>query len=244
VYPPPAREETGPIISGGTCRGDTAAKGYRSYYNHHAPRQWLVRRPARLKVRTFSSLKQAPAAAAKVQRNCAQPLDIVECPASTVGAPASNEVPSTNGPAPPSLAAADGQYESGLMADAQTEPAAGEKASGESMHKAPAASTSPACELTDFSNHLGIIEAADDGDASVTVVDSDAFSHVADDDDMYGWEAELDRKATNGPPAATGSLCYCHKFQYRRADGGRRNLIHRVFSRGPRSGADPPRPPA
>ncbi|KAI5864143.1 hypothetical protein GGS23DRAFT_595790 [Durotheca rogersii] len=55
--------------------------------------------------------------------------------------------------------------------------------------------------LSDFSNYLGISQGEDDDDASVTVVDSDAFTRASSVDDVYGWEAELSRKT-----AGSGSL--------------------------------------
>lgn len=82
--------------------------------------------------------------------------------------------------------------------------------------------------LTDFSNLLGItLDAGDDRD-SVTVVDPDAFCHAGASEDMYGWEAELERKLQPGTP------CTCdHTLEYRRGwIGGKRGLLHRVFSLG------------
>ncbi|KAI0121441.1 hypothetical protein F4776DRAFT_216846 [Hypoxylon sp. NC0597] len=81
--------------------------------------------------------------------------------------------------------------------------------------------------LSDFSNYLGISQREEDDDASVTVVDSDAFMRGNSDDDVYGWEAELDRKMKCR--VSTDSTCPCH-YEYQRTDGGRRSLLHRVFS--------------
>ncbi|OTA65154.1 hypothetical protein K449DRAFT_262192 [Hypoxylon sp. EC38] len=80
--------------------------------------------------------------------------------------------------------------------------------------------------LSDFSNYLGISQREED-DASVTVVDSDAFMRANSDEDLYGWEAELDRKMKCR--ISTDSTCPC-QYEYQRTDGGRRSLLHRVFS--------------
>ncbi|KAI1495249.1 hypothetical protein F5X96DRAFT_1511 [Biscogniauxia mediterranea] len=82
--------------------------------------------------------------------------------------------------------------------------------------------------LSDFSNFLGISR-LDDDDTSVTVVDPDTFSRANSVDDLYGWEAELDRKI-NCEVTTANTLCECHRCPYRRTDGGRRSLLHRVFS--------------
>lgn len=81
---------------------------------------------------------------------------------------------------------------------------------------------------SDFSNYLGILQGEDDDDnASVTVVDSDGFTR-ANSDDAYGWEAELDRKI-NYKIGGADSMCPC-RYQYQKADGGKRGLLQRVFS--------------
>ncbi|KAI1499444.1 hypothetical protein F5X99DRAFT_284693 [Biscogniauxia marginata] len=86
--------------------------------------------------------------------------------------------------------------------------------------------------LSDFSNFLGISrldDDDDDDDTSVTVVDPDVFARTNSADDLYGWEAELDRKISCEVTTAN-PLCECHHCPYRRADGGKRSLLHRVFS--------------
>ncbi|KAI2617394.1 hypothetical protein GGR54DRAFT_607589 [Hypoxylon sp. NC1633] len=81
--------------------------------------------------------------------------------------------------------------------------------------------------VSDFSNYLGITQQEDD-DASVTVVDSETFTRTSSVDDAYGWDAELDRKM-KCRVSSTDSGC---PFPYSRrgADGGKRSLLHRVFS--------------
>ncbi|KAI0595784.1 hypothetical protein F4775DRAFT_342498 [Biscogniauxia sp. FL1348] len=82
--------------------------------------------------------------------------------------------------------------------------------------------------LSDYSNFLGISR-LDDDNTSVTVVDPDVFSRANSVDDLYGWEAELDRKI-NCEVTTANTLCECHHCPYRRTDGGKRSLLHRVFS--------------
>lgn len=92
--------------------------------------------------------------------------------------------------------------------------------------------------LTDFSNYLGVSIVDDDDDedeenfddeVSVTVVDSEAFSRMQSVEDLYGWEAALSRKPGCG--ISDHGVCDgCDQFQYRRAGGSKRSLLHRVFS--------------
>ncbi|KAK8133737.1 hypothetical protein PG984_005749 [Apiospora sp. TS-2023a] len=82
---------------------------------------------------------------------------------------------------------------------------------------------SPSCFLTDVSNYLTVQSQLEEDDASVTVVDSDAYSRTSSMEDLYGWEAELDRKL------GCDVSKYNH-FEYRRADGAKRSLLHRVFN--------------
>ncbi|KAK4165067.1 hypothetical protein QBC43DRAFT_352470 [Cladorrhinum sp. PSN259] len=94
--------------------------------------------------------------------------------------------------------------------------------------------------LTDFSGHLKLpmspATAADDSDNSSLM----SFEHdttmttsisnspsLSPDEDPYGWEAELNRKAASGG-------C-CPNFQYRRVGGAKRSLLQKVLSLGPRS---------
>jgi hypothetical protein len=83
--------------------------------------------------------------------------------------------------------------------------------------------------FTDFSNLLGI-SLMDEEIVPVTVVDSGSYTASDSVGDMYGWEAELDRKVSYGI-SSTG-VCDCDEFGYRRANGSKRNLLHRVFSMG------------
>lgn len=85
------------------------------------------------------------------------------------------------------------------------------------------------CFLTDFSNHLGISAGQEEDDVSVTVVGSASYSRMGSSEDLYGWEAELEKKVKCGIDNAE-CLCSYGPLQYQRADGGKRNLLHRVFS--------------
>ncbi|KAI1104449.1 hypothetical protein F4804DRAFT_352104 [Jackrogersella minutella] len=81
--------------------------------------------------------------------------------------------------------------------------------------------------LSDFSDYLGASRGPEEDDASVTVVDSDTFMRTKSAEDAYGWEAELDRKIQY--KVDTKSMCPCH-YEYQQPGGGRRGLLHRVFS--------------
>lgn len=85
------------------------------------------------------------------------------------------------------------------------------------------------CFLSDFSNHLGISPGQEDDDVSVTVVGSASYSRMSSSEDLYGWEAELEKKAQCGMDDPE-CFCRCEPLHYERADGGKRSLLHRVFS--------------
>ncbi|KAI1780594.1 hypothetical protein F4818DRAFT_11469 [Hypoxylon cercidicola] len=82
--------------------------------------------------------------------------------------------------------------------------------------------------LSDFSNYLGISRRGDDDNASVTIVDSDAYTRASSVEDVYGWDAELDRQAKCGF-SRTDSMCSCH-YPCGKVDSGKRGLLQRVFS--------------
>lgn len=92
--------------------------------------------------------------------------------------------------------------------------------------------------LTDFSGHLKLPSpATEDSDASSCMsldVDNTITPSISPDEDPYGWEAELCRKV------AAGQLECCPNLQYRRAGGGKRSLLQRVLSLGPREFGRPP----
>jgi len=102
---------------------------------------------------------------------------------------------------------------------------------------------SPGLHFTDFSNHLAVSLEPDfdDGSSVVTIVDPEAVSRATPGDDVYGWEAELDRKMSQqGLPVGNGPWNDTN-YQFRRANGCRRSLLHRVFNlkhatRGPAEG--------
>jgi hypothetical protein len=86
--------------------------------------------------------------------------------------------------------------------------------------------------LTDFSNLIGITASDDQDDAVITIVDPDAFAHASPDDDLYGWEAELERKLNSAMPSPCppGVYSLSQPFPYHVENAGKRRLLHRVFS--------------
>lgn len=85
------------------------------------------------------------------------------------------------------------------------------------------------CLLSDFSNHLGISPGQEEDDVSVTVVGSASYSRMSSSEDLYGWEAELEKKMQCGMDD-TDCFCRFEPLHYERGDGGKRSLLHRVFS--------------
>jgi len=97
-------------------------------------------------------------------------------------------------------------------------------------------------DLTDLSNYLGIV--ADTGDRdSITVIDSDS-THVPSVEDLYGWEASLERKLLTGSgmpgPESVNPNFIDGNYRYRQVNGNKRSLLHRVFNlgNGPRDTLD------
>ncbi|KAH7146582.1 hypothetical protein EDB81DRAFT_934522 [Dactylonectria macrodidyma] len=84
-------------------------------------------------------------------------------------------------------------------------------------------------EFTDFSHYLPNPSASCESmTTSATTVDSQGSSPPsleAAQDDVYGWEAELDRRECEDADA-----CDIIALTYRRANGTRSNLLHRVFT--------------
>jgi len=91
--------------------------------------------------------------------------------------------------------------------------------------------SSPRLSLTDVSNHLNSNSDQQSGFGSKGYTRPESFPRIAADEDPYGWEAELDRKL------GTDEDYFSKKFQYRRAGGVKRSLLHRVFSLGQKDAA-------
>lgn len=114
-------------------------------------------------------------------------------------------------------------------ADAETEVSI--RLDGADRDEANALDLSPS--LSDLSCFLGDSVLGEDYDgSSITVVDSEAYSHMQSTEDLYGWESELDRKVRCG--IKNTNVCTCDEFEYRRANGTKRGLLHRVLNSGRR----------
>jgi hypothetical protein len=102
------------------------------------------------------------------------------------------------------------------------------------LNTSSAESTSPHY-FSDYSNFLGIsIPTPTDMELdspAVTVVDSENCRTSSSMADLYGWEAELDRQLECGRTMTSGLGCGIDEpFGYKRADGAKRSLLHRVLS--------------
>ncbi|KAK0741671.1 hypothetical protein B0T21DRAFT_432818 [Apiosordaria backusii] len=87
--------------------------------------------------------------------------------------------------------------------------------------------------MTDFSNFLAPGPADDSDRSSCMSLEPERSPSLSPDEDPYGWEAELHRKV---PP---GAMACCSKLEYRRASGGKRSLLQKVLSLGPKEFARP-----
>ncbi|KAK3386989.1 hypothetical protein B0H63DRAFT_447887 [Podospora didyma] len=117
-----------------------------------------------------------------------------------------------------------------------------EKLSFDKPHRAtinttsPSEISSPRLSMTDFSNHVNVAFGAEQSDYhSVEFIEPEISSYLVPDEDPYGWEAELQRRYQ-----ATGEDCPA--FQFRRAGGAKRSLLHRVFNLGARDAMRPATP--
>ncbi|KAK7428770.1 hypothetical protein QQZ08_004695 [Neonectria magnoliae] len=77
--------------------------------------------------------------------------------------------------------------------------------------------------FSDFSNYLPTpSQSCESMTSSATTVDSQCYCPVSSPEDAYGWDAELERRGeeSDGDTIA---------LTYRRANGSKPNLLHRVF---------------
>ncbi|KAI0137200.1 hypothetical protein BJ170DRAFT_590143 [Xylariales sp. AK1849] len=113
-----------------------------------------------------------------------------------------------------------------LDLDTDTETEIGMSPDDVDMDEARLVETPPS--LVDLSNFLDV-SFMDEGydDASVTLVDSDNCRSVDLVEDLYGWEAELDRKVQCGISSA--DVYDCDEFDYPMASDNKPSLLHRVF---------------
>ncbi|KAK4640262.1 hypothetical protein QC761_605450 [Podospora bellae-mahoneyi] len=89
--------------------------------------------------------------------------------------------------------------------------------------------------MTDFSHYLSPAGPTDESDRSSCLsFDPDRSPSLSPDEDPYGWEAELNKKT-----AAPGVMACCSNLEFRRAQGGKRSLLQKVLSLGPRELARP-----
>ncbi|KAL0782763.1 hypothetical protein CaCOL14_000669 [Colletotrichum acutatum] len=88
------------------------------------------------------------------------------------------------------------------------------------------------CRFTDFSNLLGINVHPPPEDEAVAMPNDEPapYCRAAPDEDLYGWDAELERQSQQSSPVLP---CPCDAdYQYRRTSMTKRSLLHRVFSMG------------
>ncbi|KAK3946274.1 hypothetical protein QBC46DRAFT_402638 [Diplogelasinospora grovesii] len=224
-------------VSTGACRSGMAAKGYAPYPNRggrHAGGG--TRRLARPRVRT-ATLRPLRIPAKVLEES------VVRTPTSvTSNSTTSSNVPMLHHQTPQRYSTTDsdseGQTDSGRGEQMNL---TGENTVGIIEAMPPSELASSGLYLSDLSNHLNIAfgdreqrAGCCDGvdDPSVACVGGpEIYAHaVGLDQDLYGWEAELDKKLQ----MSDAGVCedYISRFQYRRAGGARRSLLHRVFNLG------------
>jgi hypothetical protein len=227
------------VLSTGSRGGDTAAKGrcpHGNYYNRTPPRPRLYRRAPRtrrslLKPLSIPGRSVAPISTMSTPRVISHDSMIPTLPVSSTSvitikaAPLPAAVIEMIEPTTPPIADA-GAQDNPIIADSDIEMTCSVPSVG-APTPSPTPSPSPPV-LADLSCHLAPDADATDDNASVTVVDSDSCSQRVSmtGEDPYGWEAEWDRKSL-----VDEEMC-CQAFEYRRANGTKRSLLHRVFSIG------------
>lgn len=89
--------------------------------------------------------------------------------------------------------------------------------------------------LSDVSNYLpSPIHSNEDMTCPPTNLDNESFRYASPIQDMYGWDAELDRRDFPPSRSSVGSSegCDAIALSYRRANGSKASLLQRVFRVG------------
>lgn len=201
-------------INNGGCKGGMAAKEFSAYHN---PRPWMVRRPIRVRSRTNTP------APLRITTEISEDAKLKPISVHNMGI-ISPAVPTTAIPA--AVTGSSGEPTGRSFTD---ELAAKEIDASE----LPLPASPPIdCPFTDFSNLLGINVHPPPEDEAVAMPNDEpaSYCHAALDEDLYGWDAELERQSQQSSPI----LPYpCDAdYQYRRTSMTKRSLLHRVFSMG------------
>ncbi|KAI8247367.1 hypothetical protein K4K57_012993 [Colletotrichum sp. SAR 10_99] len=215
-----ANQETEKVANAGSYhlnggrRGGMAAKEL-TPYNPNRP--WLVRRPIRVRARTNTPVPL------KITTEISEDHDAKSAPRPAVR---DIHVHSTM----ETTATVNDECESGTeKTDAHIVNVSGK--AGMKPSDLPLPASPPIdCQFTDFSNLLGINVHSEENIA-VDNAEPGTYCHVAPDEDLYGWDAELDRQSKQSSPPLPCQ--YDHEYQYRRTSLTKRSLLHRVFSMGP-----------
>lgn len=230
-----------PSTGCGGSRGGMAAKGHSPNNIHRPSRPWLVRRHARLRTRDQPIVLPAGAASSV---DCSQASTLVtessSTTATTIGT-ARNASTSSVGSATASVAAS-------VAASISTRASAKPQLSldtdvNSSTAKSPVAHPASPYIFADVSNFLGVSGAPDSGVGPVleTPSDDSSLSHAAPKNDLYGWDAELERHVPPGsavpaPCSAFSSNGYddydglgIRQGPRSATAGPKRSLLRRVF---------------
>ena len=202
----------------GEFRNGMAAKGYHDHRGHkyRIQRPFTVRRDIR------------------VRRHHKTPVRRVETHDAKSGGPNCSLVnieplPENTAEAQPRDSSVDADGDTATITDAGTEAEVATTVTEQTLVPSHARPSHGA--LGDVSNLLGICE--DDEDyRPVTALDPSAL-RAGPCEDIYGWEAELDRKMSASDRRKDTPGLNSLATSVRRSNQGARRLIHRVFSMGP-----------
>jgi hypothetical protein len=88
--------------------------------------------------------------------------------------------------------------------------------------------------MVDVSNYLPTpTTSSEDIGSPSTTSDHQAFRYASPVEDMYGWDAELDRRRSPSRSSMSSNEgCDAIALSYRRANGSKHSLLQRVFRVG------------
>lgn len=204
----------------GEFRNGMAAKGHdRRTHGYRIQRPFMVRRDIRIRRHPKVSVRRSEAHDPKIDGPGCSSVTVAPLPETTVEARPGDSI--------------DDDGESTTMTDSGTDVEVATVVTEQTLVP-PTQRTR--CTLADVSNLLGICEGGDEDDRPATALSPDQL-RPGPCEDMYGWEAELERKLSADDNRNDTPALHSLAMSVRRSNQGARKLIHRVFSMGPSSAA-------
>ena len=219
--PPSWTQRYAGVGAAGDFRNGMAAKGYHDHRGHRyrIQRPFMVRRDVRIRRNPKTATRRSETLDKATGGSSGTPVNMESLPDNATEA------------RPIEYAGGDGDTATITEAEAKVEVAT----TGTDQTLVPSTSRSSRCTLGDVSNLLGICEEGDDGRPATALGPREPNAGPCED--VYGWEAELDRKMLVDDQEKDSPAFHSLATSVRRSNHGARKLIHRVFSIGPSSAA-------